>query len=182
MYLSDILLLSVVRVTLLDSLQENRHKVKHFHFLWNCAESWSLFHKLWNSSSISWTAPFKSSMLFQDVEQFATFNCVSHPSGSYYKLLFQNLKCSIWPSVPQFAELRPAYRACSTFREAVPHFWDAAPQKRSCFIKSGAVPLCVFFLDTAHYCTLPLLQLISVHSIVSVFCQSGGWWLTAKQF
>ena len=101
-------------------------------------------------------------MLFQDVEQFATFNCVSHPSGSYYKLLFQNLKCSIWPSVPQFAELRPAYRACSTFREAVPHFWDAAPHKMELFHKKwNCSTLCLLL----GYC--PLLYPASAATDIS---------------
>ena len=83
--------------------------VEQFHNLWNSsticgtasqkcgtapkksgtsAESGSLFHKLWNSSTNCGTAPI-SCMLFQDVKQCATFNCVSHRSISSHKLLFR---------------------------------------------------------------------------------------------
>ena len=86
-----------------DSIQEDRHKMEQFHNLWNSipknlngfpksgtgAESGLLFHKLWNSSTICVTAPPISSMLFQDVEQCATLNCVSHYSGLSHKLLFR---------------------------------------------------------------------------------------------
>ena len=89
--------------SILGSIQEDRHKVEQFHNLWNSVpkmwnsspksgtgpEIGSLFHKLWNSSTICGTAPPKSSMLFQDVEQCATFNCVSHRSGSSHKFLFR---------------------------------------------------------------------------------------------
>ena len=103
-------------------------------------------------------------MLFQDVIQCATFNCVSHRSRSSHKLspriidqllciqcyvlclktinylisqldyrVLTNLKCSIWPSVSQFVEVRPAYRTCSTLWGAVPKLWN-------CSKKSGTFP------------------------------------------
>ena len=50
------------------------------------------------------------------------------------------------PSVPQFVELRPAYRTCPTFLGAVPHFWDAVPQKVELFHFVSV------FLDTAKIC------------------------------
>ena len=63
------------------------------------AEIGSLLHELWNSSTICGTVPAKSGagtmnsttentngMLFQDVIQCTTFNCVSHRSRSSHKL------------------------------------------------------------------------------------------------
>ena len=44
-----------------------------------------------------------------------------------YRVL-TNLKCSIWDSFPQFEDLRRAYRTCSNFWGAIPHFWDAVLQ------------------------------------------------------
>ena len=52
-------------------------------------------------------------------------------------------------------ELRPAYKTCSTFLGAVPHFWDAVPQIVELFHKK--VELFHFvsvFLDTADYLAL----------------------------
>ena len=90
-------------------IQENRHKVEQFHFLWFTVPQFveerpnnveqlqkgeqvlkgghypqivEQFHK-------KGTAPLKSSMLFGVVEQSATLNCVSHGSASSHKLLFR---------------------------------------------------------------------------------------------
>ena len=53
-------------------------------------------------------------------------------------------------TVPQFVELRPAYRTCSTFWGAVQHFWDAVPQIVELFHKRVEMfHFLSVFLDTA---------------------------------
>ena len=75
----------------------------------------------------------------------------------------QNLSCSIWPSVPQFVELRPVYWTCSTYRRAVPHFRDAVPQ---------IVELLHFvpaFLDTAESAGGPARSALVFSSVELIF-------------
>ena len=79
----------------LISVGDNLPPIALFSEYWKIGISvvfWAVSKKTdtkWNRSKICGTAPPKSKMLFQDVEQCVTFNCGSHGSGSSHKLLFR---------------------------------------------------------------------------------------------